>query len=70
MVMVVLTSMLGLWTEACASSGLGPGAPADEPGVQDGSQNASPGAAADQPGVQDWYIESLFKLSSCHAVQH
>jgi hypothetical protein len=34
MVMVVLTSMSGLWTEACAS----PGAPADEPGVQEGSQ--------------------------------
>jgi hypothetical protein len=32
--MDVLTSMSGLWTEACAS----PGAPADEPGVQDGSQ--------------------------------
>jgi hypothetical protein len=29
--MVVQTSMSGLWTEACAS----PGAPADEPGVQD-----------------------------------
>jgi hypothetical protein len=37
MVMVVLTSMSGLWTEACAS----PGAPADEPGVQDGSQQAT-----------------------------
>jgi hypothetical protein len=49
MVMVVLTGMSRLWTEACAS----PGAPADEPGVQDGSQQAfgSVGAAICEPAA-------------------
>ena len=47
MVMVVLTSMSGLWTEACAS----PGAPADEPGVQDGSQQIPLGHSSEIPAL-------------------